>query len=273
MDEDVLHGLQRVELEILLEIDRVCREHGIKYFLDSGTMLGAARHGGFIPWDDDIDISMLRDDYDRFLEIAQDSLGDKYYVQTRKTDPTSFASFAKVRKNGTSCIERTVELGGSHTGIWVDIFPFDTVVNTEENKKRKKRQWRLAHKMLNLRTTSDSANWNTSIWKRVVRKIMRLPLLIVPEEHFYKRIDSLRDFDVPESQVAYTCFHYFTKLPFFLESDLLPLATLSFEGYQLPVMRNWEQYLTDVYGDWRQLPPPEKRKRHEILAVDFGSDD
>ena len=220
MDEDVLHGLQRVELEILLEIDRVCREHGIKYFLDSGTMLGAARHGGFIPWDDDIDISMLRDDYDRFLEVAQDSLGEKYFVQTRKTDPKATNSFAKVRKNGTTCIEYSAKLDGSHTGIWVDIFPFDTVLNTEENKKRKKKQWRLAHKMLNLRMTSDSVNWNTSILKKTVRKVVRLPLLAVPKERFYERIDSLRDRDVPESQTAYTCFHYYSRLPFFLESDL-----------------------------------------------------
>ena len=272
MDEDVLHGLQRVELEILLEIDRVCREHDIKYFLDSGTVLGAARHGGFIPWDDDVDISMLRDDYDRFLEIAQDSLGERFFLQTRKTDPTSFASFAKVRKNGTACIERSIEQDSSHTGIWVDIFPFDAVINTEENKRRKKKQWRLAHKLLNLRTASDSANWSTSIWKRIARKIVRLPLLIVPKELFYKRIDSLRDVDVPESQAAYTSFHYFTSLPFLLKNDLMPLETLDFEGYQMPVMRNWELYLTSVYGDWKKLPPPEKRKRHEILSVDFGSD-
>ena len=79
-EQDELRRLQLVELDILRDIDKVCREHGIRYFLDSGTLLGAVRHGGFIPWDDDVDLGMPRHDYERFLEIAPRALGDAYVV-------------------------------------------------------------------------------------------------------------------------------------------------------------------------------------------------
>ena len=97
-----IKDVQRVELDILIKVARLCEERGFTYFIESGTALGAVRHGGFIPWDDDIDIGMPRQDYEKFLDIAQEELGDEYFVQTRKTDPNAPFSFAKVRKNGTT---------------------------------------------------------------------------------------------------------------------------------------------------------------------------
>lgn len=106
MTEEEHRHLQMVELRILLAIDRVCAENKIDYFLDSGTMLGAARHQGFIPWDDDVDIAMPRDSYARFLSIGQEALGPRLFVQTRRTDPKAPFSFAKVRMNDTEMVER-----------------------------------------------------------------------------------------------------------------------------------------------------------------------
>ena len=95
-----LRGLQLVELEILLEVDRVCRENGIEYFLDGGTAVGAVRHGGFIPWDDDVDIGMTRENYEKFLEIAPEKLKNDYFLQTRKTDKKAPYMYAKVMVPG-----------------------------------------------------------------------------------------------------------------------------------------------------------------------------
>lgn len=91
-------NVQHIELEILKKIDEVCKKHNINYWLDSGTLLGAVRHQGFIPWDDDIDIGMLREDYEKFLKVAQKDLGDDYFLQTRSTDKNYPLVFAKVRK-------------------------------------------------------------------------------------------------------------------------------------------------------------------------------
>ena len=101
MEKSVLRRLQQTEFEILKEFDRICKKHNIQYFLDSGTALGAARHKGFIPWDDDIDVGMLRSDYEHFLEICPKELEQKYFLQTIETDPGCPCLFAKIRKNGT----------------------------------------------------------------------------------------------------------------------------------------------------------------------------
>ena len=120
-----IKDVQRVELDILIKVARLCEERGLTYFIESGTALGAVRHGGFIPWDDDIDIGMPRQDYEKFLDIAQKELGDEYFVQTRETDPNAPFSFAKVRKNGTTFIEWNKRNIKMHHGIYIDIFPYD----------------------------------------------------------------------------------------------------------------------------------------------------
>ena len=125
MKEVTLRQLQLAELDILLEIDRVCTENNIKYFLDSGTALGAVRHKGFIPWDDDIDICMMRDDYEKFIRLAPEKLSQKYFLQTLKTDPGYNKLHAKVRKNGTVFKEDANLMRNMNHGLFVDIYPFD----------------------------------------------------------------------------------------------------------------------------------------------------
>ena len=91
-----LKSIQKRGLAILLDVDKVCAEHKIQYFLDGGTLIGAVRHKGFIPWDDDIDLSMPRDDYEKFLEIAPNELSDRYFVQAHQTDSEFPFGFARI---------------------------------------------------------------------------------------------------------------------------------------------------------------------------------
>jgi lipopolysaccharide cholinephosphotransferase len=100
-DDETLRKMQLMELGILKEVDRVCREHDIAYFLDSGSALGAARHDGFIPWDDDIDVGMMRADYERFLSVAPEALGEQYVLSEPMTNAIHSAMFAKVWLRGT----------------------------------------------------------------------------------------------------------------------------------------------------------------------------
>ena len=112
-------------LKLLRELDRICTKYDIPYWLDGGTLLGAIRHGGFIPWDDDIDVAMLRNDYYRFLEVAKTELRDDIYLQTRETDSDYPMFFAKLRDKYSTFHEPMYERLKCHKGIFLDIFPFD----------------------------------------------------------------------------------------------------------------------------------------------------
>ena len=131
MDSKTLRQLQLVELKILLEIKRICELANINYFLIGGTLLGAVRHGGFIPWDDDIDIGMLRDDYNRFLDVFPQLSNKEYTLGTYNTDRGHVFSFGKIRLNGTQFREPRNEHILDNQGIYVDIFPYD---NTPDSK-------------------------------------------------------------------------------------------------------------------------------------------
>ncbi len=120
-----MNDIQKEELRILIEFDRICRKHNIKYSLSYGTLIGAIRHQGFIPWDDDIDVGMLREDYEVFLEKGQKLLQSDLFLQTCYTDPKYPQVYAKIRKNNTSFVETTVKNIQMHHGIYIDVFPFD----------------------------------------------------------------------------------------------------------------------------------------------------
>lgn len=120
-----LRALQLCELDILRAFTDVCERLGLRYYLVGGTLLGAVRHGGFIPWDDDIDVAMPREDYDRFARIAQAELGPNYFYQSPDTDPHYFLTYAKIRKKGTFFYEERFRDARFEQGVFIDIFPLD----------------------------------------------------------------------------------------------------------------------------------------------------
>jgi len=122
-----LKKIQNTLLEILIEVDRICRKNDIKYFLFAGTLLGAVRHKGFIPWDDDIDIAMPREDYEKFLQIVQKEPYSNYFLQNVITEIEAPFLFSKFRKDDTLLLEKAVMNKNIHHGIFIDIFPLDKV--------------------------------------------------------------------------------------------------------------------------------------------------
>ena len=122
-----------IELDMLYKVQQICDKYNIKYWVDGGTLLGAVRHKGFIPWDDDIDIMMLRDDYDKFIKVAQTELSDPYFLQTDWTDNV-FYCHAKIRRSDTTCVlEKDLSAKFEfNQGIFIDIFPFDNVPTDEK---------------------------------------------------------------------------------------------------------------------------------------------
>jgi len=270
MDSKDLEALHGIAFEILLEIDRVCRKNTIDYFLDGGTLLGAARHHDFIPWDDDLDISMMREDYEKFLSVAPLEMDPKYFVQTRFTDPGYPFGYTKVRKNGTLCVEACFGERLTHNGVWVDVFPYD--LTSRKTLRSKQLKWRLLMRTLTLRATSGQGNNSWGKPKKALRWALHTALKPISPSKIVDKLESCRTAPADDEDIVITCFHDFNRL-FELPPEILkPFDSLTFRGRQFPVPRGWEHYLEMHYGDWRQLPPEEKRIAHSISHFDPGSD-
>lgn len=125
LSDQQMKQLRQIELNILQNFIDVCEKLQIQYFVVQGTLLGTIRHQGFIPWDDDIDVGMLRADYEIFIKNGQDLLPDEYFIQTHDTDPAYPHGFAKVRNSHTAFVETTCKDIHMNHGIYIDVFPFD----------------------------------------------------------------------------------------------------------------------------------------------------
>lgn len=251
--------LHRVMLHILQEIDAICREENIRYFLIDGTLLGAVRHGGFIPWDDDADIAMPRQDFERFCEIAQEKLGDRYFLQTDKTDPryTLFHIPAKVRDNHSTFIECYGDQ--YHQGIYVDIFPVDTL--SVENAEKELRQKKIIHLLSVLKAPIEFRNFPSLHF--FARLAIQLIGRLVPRKCIKKYIEKVKAANrsgTPSSQYTYGM-----ETPWscrFSQEDLFPLKTMNFESIPFFVPHHPDAILTTIYGDYMVIPPKEQQHTH-----------
>ena len=259
-----MNRVQECEVEILSEIDRICKKHNLGYMLSSGTLLGAVRHGGFIPWDDDIDIIMEWKDYKKFTRICKKELSDKFFLQNSYTDYWHKAT-TKIRMNNTTMIEKSYEKADMHHGVWVDIFPI-IYVPTDTAKRDK-----LNRKIL-LSTDLVSDIFYDS-WENVSPRLRFILSLPVRLRRFLCKL------------IRYSCFKpsksgepcdYFWGNPFRrvrFNADLFnEKIELDFEGHKFSAPKEYDKYLTIVYGDYMTPPPPESRNSgHHISVLDLDN--
>lgn len=258
-EDKTIAAAQKVMLEILIEIHRICEENKITYWLEAGTLLGAVRHKGFIPWDDDCDVAMPRKDYEKFLKIAQEKLPDNMFLQTKKTDPEYPIPWAKIRKNGTTLIE-TGENGKEnyHHGIFVDIFPYDYYESAEIIRKL---QW--------ARRTKDEKNkYPKGSLKRILFGLYANILLYIPIHNIERKRKYLAEHYAEFTAETCKNFTYFAESGYVYETkvdDILPvkLATEIFEGKTFYIPNKSRQLLEVMYGkNFMKLPPLKYRKTH-----------
>lgn len=251
--------LQNVELEILLTVDKITKELGIKYFMVGGTLLGAIRHKGFIPWDDDIDIGMSRVDYEKFIDEAQKLLPSHYFLQTHFTDAEFFLPFAKIRDSRTTFIESSSANLKINHGVYIDIFPFD-FYHKESFLTKFKRN------LLNQRILKkyNLTNYQTSIKQKA---LSLLSTIIYPSASYAcTRLDKMN------SMNKYNCliinYNGAWGEKEIVESSIFDkIRYYEFEGHLLPGPENADDYLKHIYGDYMKLPPAEKRITHHYTDV------
>ncbi len=270
MYDFVINKLKEIQIELLNEIDRICKKHNIKYQLFAGSLLGAVRHEGFIPWDDDIDICMLRNDYENFINLAKQELNNKYYLQLPEEKNNIF-SYAKLRKNNTEMIEKEIEHKNIHHGIFVDIFQMDNVFPKTIKG--------MIHKIkLNWVYTLRSTKRNIYHKNIVIRNIKRILNFIHRKNYNYyvKKINSIAmKYNKEKAKyVAHlTCGKINRNYNGFIYhiDDFNNSIYLEFEGKKYPAPRRYHELLTMQYGDYMTPPPLEKQKpHHNVIRISFG---
>ena len=253
-----IRKLQMYELDILLEVGRICRENNITYYLGEGTLLGAVRHNGFIPWDDDVDILMMREDYERFMEIAPKQLPPSLVLQNYKTTKRFFLFAAKVRmKDNTDFYQYDVANILDYNGPYIDIFPLDYVP-----QRTSPMQWFISKKVTLFR-------WILFYRSKVLKKPKnRKKLLAYHMRHFFHMAFLLNSIDKSiQKYNSNSKKRYVVNYPSYYDtvSNTFPNYMygepifIDFEGHSMPVPSEYHHILTSIYGNYAILPPVSKR--------------
>ena len=266
--DQILRRLQLTQLEILQVIDAFCKDNCIQYSLYAGTLLGAIRHQGFIPWDDDLDICMERSEYERFLRTWESQVPEGYLLQNKENTPLFTQSFSKIRKEHTTFLQYEWERGRYHTGIFVDVFPIDRMPSNAV--KRALFQWKAMHYQL---LTREFVPPKASV---PVKMVSNLILKAIPKkrreqarERDLSFLESFHDASSPRAAIE-----TLASIRMSLPADLMDqYVDCKFEGEQFPIFKNWEGYLRCKFGDYMTLPPESERTwKHHPIILDFEHD-
>ena len=248
ISQNTLRKAQLIILDMLIEFDAICTKHNLSYWLDSGTLLGAVRYQGFIPWDDDIDLSMPVEDYNKFKDIATSELSSDVFFQTKEADENFKFDYIKLSSNKADIVEfhekdRDIQY---HQGVFVDIFPMLSIDNTPKN------QAFYSDTLEKIRSFSSiSLHTPNGIDSPDKRKAL------------INELDCLhKEWDNDTSKIIYG-----GEMPdvaaWFDLGKVLPLKKLEFEGIEFPVPNDCHHYLTEIYSsNYTKTPPKEKRKTH-----------
>lgn len=252
-----LKELQEIEINILKEFIKICGKYNLKYFAIGGTCLGAVRHKGFIPWDDDIDIGMPRKDYDKFIEIAKEELPKNLFLQNYKTEVNYILNFIKIRDCNTTFIEESTQNLNINHGIFIDIFPLDGVKKINGLYKIDRIFIKFLTRIIALKLIPEY---------KLPHKIANIVRIILKPINLYKlhvlvdKILEKNDYD--------KCDYITNGFGEWGIRETVPKKyfsnglKVSFEGITINIPYEYDKYLTNVYGDYMTPPPKEKQVTH-----------
>lgn len=255
-----LEQLQEVLGDILTVTLETLNKHGIKPFLVAGSCLGAVRHGGIIPWDDDIDIGLLREDYEKAREILSKELPEGYIYCDERTDKEYPYCFGKVKKRGTAFVHETDAHIKTHHGIFLDIFPFD---NAPDDSDALQKQY---NECLKLKRRLSARNLSYKKGDKL-RPFWQLPIILaghlfVNKHRTQKKIYSVitRYRDLTDSKYVFNFLSVYGMKERSEREWMTELIEVEFQGIKVMIPKNYDAYLTYLYGDYMTPPPEDKRR-------------
>lgn len=250
-------------LNILIELDKYCSQHGIYYYLCAGTLLGAVRHQGFIPWDDDIDVAIGRPQYDKLLELSRinDTFGGHYKIISFENG-TSHYPFIKVLDTDTYT-EQTFTDEENENSLWVDVFPFDGVPTNVNERKKLYRKELVVRKILNLNFAKMGKGQTKG---RTFLKFLLIPLAkLYGVQRANNQIDKLcRSVDYSSSTLLGDIVWGDYNKEIVTKKEFEKYVFVTFEGHRFKTMACWDKYLKELYGNYMQLPPESQRQDHQL---------
>ena len=266
LTQDDYKKLQAFEFEMLTEIDRICRKHNINYTIIGGTLLGAVRHKGFIPWDDDADIAMLRPEFDRFCEVCQLELDtSRFYFQNMDITPGYRWGYAKIRRKGTIFLRENQEHMPYDQGVFLDIFPQDAVPDNRFLRNIHSFRCFVVRKILwsEIGKKSDSSLL-MRVWYILLSKI---PMGIVRKLYkglIYDNDDSVlvRTLTFPAPKNKYGYRRYWIR----------DTADIEFQGKSFLGVKDYDGWLKWEFGDYMKIPPKDKQKAHPVTELKLDID-
>lgn len=243
-----------IELDLLNQVDTICRKYGLQYFLIGGSLLGAVRHYGFIPWDDDIDIVLPRKDYEKFLTL-KDKFSYPYFLQTPYTDPGFYYSIAKLRNCRTSAIDYPFLYQGFNMGIFIDIVPLDDVMNEGARERFEK-----INELIMANSTAMRLN-HPALCQRDqerVRNYTRKDPISTYEEIQRLATNSGKAINSGVVSVSVCATYPFDRL--YKKEDFSSQIEWDFESVRTYIPSGYDKILTIAYGDYHSFPPVEQRE-------------
>lgn len=250
-------------LEGVQYIHEICKINKINYFLIAGSALGAERHSGFIPWDDDIDIGLIRDDYNKLLKVLESSGNKRFFLQNNETDPNYFLGYSKIRMNNTIYREKYYKNVDMHQGVFVDIFPFDKVGKSTFSTKIK-------YSFLKIIQVLILVKYYNLTKRGVLYSFCFFPLMFLSKKSLQMISEKLLK---PNNDIHAPVYYLNSFGRYSFDKELVEVNNIGqpklkkFENTSLYVPEKIENYLTNLYGDYMKLPPLHLRETHSPLEI------
>lgn len=262
-----------IELDLLAEFDRVCKKHSIRYQIFAGTLLGAVRHSGFIPWDDDIDVCLPREDYDRLIK-HRDEFRHPYFLQTPDNDRRFFAVHSRLRNSETTGIIKGQDDEAYNNGIFMDVFVMDVYESSGMRRSVQKFLLRILTVLLSSRymPLGGIGGWAT----KILRMVAKLVSSIVPFRLLLRLRDGVCMMNKSEcggKQVSLVSNNnYFTEKYWLYSDEILDSIEFTFENISVCGPRSYNSILARIYGDYMQFPPKADRGKWHMGKIVFDPD-